>query len=45
MENTPEYYEMTREEQMKDNMRKCNLAYTYQKEKFFVKQDPTSLQW
>ena len=43
--NTFEFYDMTREEQQKDLMRRTNVAYKYGKEKWFHNHEPHLVHW
>ena len=43
--NKFEFYDMTREEQQKDLMRRSNIAYKYGREKWFHNHEPHIVHW
>ena len=45
LNQTHKFYDMTRQEQMKDMMMRANAAYKYGKEKWFVNHEPHLVNW
>ena len=43
--NCHKFYDMTRQEQMKDWYRKSALAFKLGKDRYFVNQHPSNLSW
>jgi len=43
--NSHKFYDMTRQEQMMDWYRKCNLAFRLGKEEHFYNHDPMNISW
>ena len=43
--NTFEFYDMTRQEQQKDLMRRAHIAYKYGREKWFHNHEPHEVHW
>ena len=45
LQNTHKYYEMSTEEKFYESMRKTNVAYKLDKEKWFTNHHPNTVPW